>query len=188
MPKRYFWLKLQDGFFDDSMRIKRLRKMPGGDTYVIIYLKMQLKAIKNDGYLVYHGYEEDFATELAIDLSEDLDAVRVTLSYLLSRNLVETEDNINYFLPWAAANTGSETASAQRVRECRAKKALQSNNDVTEVKRLCSAEIDSELKLNLEKKGKKEKPETEKSSFQQSYQQETDFEAKREEALAKLGC
>jgi hypothetical protein len=36
--KRYYWLKLQDGFFD-SKRIKKLRKLAGGDTYTIIYLK-----------------------------------------------------------------------------------------------------------------------------------------------------
>ena len=41
--KRYYWLKFRDDFFD-SKRIKKLRKMAGGDTYVIIYLKMQLKA------------------------------------------------------------------------------------------------------------------------------------------------
>ena len=40
--KRYYWLKFRDDFFD-SKRIKKLRKMAGGDTYTIIYLKMMLK-------------------------------------------------------------------------------------------------------------------------------------------------
>ena len=43
--KRYYWLKLMDDFFD-SKRIKKLRKMAGGDTYTIIYLKMQLLSLK----------------------------------------------------------------------------------------------------------------------------------------------
>ena len=48
--KRYYWLKLQDGFFT-SKRIKKLRRLAGGDTYTIIYLKMQLLAMKTDGVL-----------------------------------------------------------------------------------------------------------------------------------------
>ena len=37
--KRYYWLKLKDDFFT-SKRIKKLRAMAGGDTYLIIYLKL----------------------------------------------------------------------------------------------------------------------------------------------------
>lgn len=38
MAKRYYWLKLPDGFFRQKA-IKKLRKIAGGDTYTIIYLK-----------------------------------------------------------------------------------------------------------------------------------------------------
>ena len=51
---RYYWLKLQEDFFD-SKRIKKLRRIAGGDTYTIIYLKMQLMAMKRDGILEYTG-------------------------------------------------------------------------------------------------------------------------------------
>ena len=51
---RYYWLKLQEDFFD-SKRIKKLRRIAGGDTYTIIYLKMQLKALKTNGVLEYTG-------------------------------------------------------------------------------------------------------------------------------------
>ena len=37
MDKRYYWLKLFDDFFD-SLRMKTLRRLPRGDTYLIIYL------------------------------------------------------------------------------------------------------------------------------------------------------
>lgn len=116
--KRYFWLRLHDDFFR-SVRIKKLRRMAGGDTYVVIYLKMQLKAMKTDGVLTWRGYEQDFVDELAIDLDEEPDNVRVTLAYLLSCGLAETEDKVNFFLPYAVENVGSEGASAQRVREFR---------------------------------------------------------------------
>ena len=48
--KRYYWLKLHDDFFN-SKRIKKMRRMAGGDTYTIIYLKLQLMAMKKDGVL-----------------------------------------------------------------------------------------------------------------------------------------
>ena len=33
--KRYYWLKLRNDFFD-SVRMKKLRSVAGGDTYTII--------------------------------------------------------------------------------------------------------------------------------------------------------
>ncbi len=116
--KRYFWLKLKDDFFT-SKRIKKLRKLAGGDTYTIIYLKMQLKALKTDGMLKWSGLEDNFADELALDLDESPDNVRITLQYLLSCGLIETSDDISFFLPYAVENSGSETAAAQRMREMR---------------------------------------------------------------------
>ena len=116
--KRYYWLRLYDDFFG-SFRIKKLRKMAGGDTYVIIYLKMQLKAMKTDGILKYRGLGTDFVDEIAIDIDEDPDNVRVTLMYLLSCGLAETNDQQTFFFPYSVENTGSETSSAQRMREAR---------------------------------------------------------------------
>lgn len=186
MAKRYFWLKLQDGFFT-SKRIKKLRRMAGGDTYTIIYLKMQLLAMKNNGVLTYTGLEDDFADELALDLDEEPDNVKITLAYLLSCGLAESSDNVNFFFPWAVANTGSETAGAQRVRDYRARKALHGNAEETQVKRLCNVEKEENKEQYLErKKIKKESQNAENSSFQQSFQHESDFEKKREEALRRL--
>lgn len=143
--KRYYWLKLQDDFFS-SKRIKKLRKIAGGDTYTIIYLKMQLMAMKNDGVLVYTGLEATFTEELALDLDEDADNVAVTVNYLLSCGLLETEDDTEYFLPYVVMNTGKEGASAKRVREHRERKALQCNADVTGVKQICNGEKEPETR------------------------------------------
>lgn len=150
--KRYYWLKLKDDFFS-SKRIKKLRKLAGGDTYTIIYLKMQLLSLKSDGVLQWTGLEDDFATELALDLDESPENVAVTLQYLLSCGLAETQDDATIFFPWVALNTGSETASTQRVREYRARQALQCNTDVTQVQHIGNAEkeIEKELELETEK-------------------------------------
>ena len=45
--KRYYWIKLKEEFFTDK-RIERLRRISGGDTYTIIYLKLLLLSLKDE--------------------------------------------------------------------------------------------------------------------------------------------
>lgn len=137
--KRYYWLKLQDDFFD-SKRIKKLRRLAGGDTYTIIYLKMQLVAMKHDGILEYTGLESTFAAELALDLNEEPDDVAVTIQYLLSCGLMESSDDREYFLPYSVENVGSETSAAKRMRDSRSRKALAECNNVTPALQTCYGE------------------------------------------------
>lgn len=187
---RYFWIKLRRDFFA-SKRIKKMRRLPGGDTLLIIYLKMQLLSLTQDGYLYFSGLESDFAEELALDLDESPENVKLTISYLQSVGLLETTDNQAFYLPFVAENTGSETASAQRVRDFRSRKALQCNTDVTQVKRTCSVEkeIDIEKDIEKEKEGYGGKTDGigQNAVFNRvSTDFSTDFEKVREEALRKL--
>lgn len=143
-PKRYFWLKLHKDFFQRK-EIKRLRKIAGGDTYTIIYLKMLLRSIMSEGKLYFDGLEEDFAAEVALDLDESEENVQITITYLLNSGLLEMRSDDEYYLPDTKNSTGCETAVAARVRRHREKqKALQCNTDVTEVKHLCNGEIEKE--------------------------------------------
>lgn len=149
-PKRYFWLKLHKDFFQRK-EIKRLRKIAGGDTYTIIYLKMLLRSIMSDGKLYFDGLEDDFASELALDLDEKEENVQITIQYLLKSRLLEMCSDEEYYLPDTKDSTGCETAVASRVRKHRErKKALQCNTDVTQVKQLCNGEIEKELEKEKE--------------------------------------
>ena len=148
-PKRYFWLKLHKDFFQRK-EIKRLRKIAGGDTYTIIYLKMLLRSIMSDGKLYFDGLEDDFSSELALDLDESEENVQITVQYLLKSGLLEMCSDEEYYLPDAKNNTGTETAVASRVRKHREKqKALQCNTDVTQVKQLCNGEKEIELEKEI---------------------------------------
>ena len=150
-PKRYFWLKLHKDFFQ-SKEIKRLRKIAGGDTYTIIYLKMLLRSIMSEGKLYFDGLEDDFAAELALDLDESEENVQITITYLLNSGLLEMRSDDEYYLPDTKNSTGCETAVAARVRRHREKqKALQCNTDVTEVKHLCNGEKEKELYKEIHK-------------------------------------
>lgn len=151
MEKRYYWLKFKDDFFD-SKRVKKLRKMAGGDTYIVIYLKMQLKALRSDGVLSYTGLEENFADELALDIDESPEDVRMVLAYLMNYGLCECSDNIHYFLPYVVENTGSETATAQRMRDHRSRAKLTERNNVTGLlqERYVEKEIEKEKEIESE--------------------------------------
>lgn len=141
--KKFYWLKLKSDFFN-SKRIKKLRRMAGGDTYTIIYLKMQLAALKTDGVLQWTGVEDDFASELALDLDERSEDVQMTLAFLLAQGLIETSNGESYFLPWVVENTGSETDAAERMRKMRER------NNVTPMLQVSYTEIEKEKEKNKE--------------------------------------
>ena len=148
--KRYYWLKLKEDFFS-SKRIKKLRNMAGGDTYTIIYLKMQLLALKTEGILTWTGLEDSFADELALDLNEKPDDVAVTMMYLLNTGLAETQDDTNIFLPWVVESTGSETSAAERMRKMRGR------NNVTPMLQERYTEIDTEIEPEIKTEKRKKK-------------------------------
>lgn len=149
---RYFWLRLYDDFFT-SKRIKKLRKLAGGDTYLIIYLKMQLIAMKHDGILQWSGLDDSFADELALELDEEPANVEVTINYLLSCGLAETSDDVTFFFPYAVKNVGSEGSSAKRMRESRARAKLEEPSQCSnDVRTLCEHRYgEKEIKKEIEK-------------------------------------
>lgn len=134
MAKKYVWLKLKEDFFKQKS-IKKLRKMAGGAVYTLIYLKMQLASLKNEGKLYFEGIEDDFIAELSLDLDESEEDIQMTVLYLQKNNLIEFgELPDEYILPEVAGSIGSECSSAERVRKYREKKkALQCNIQVTKV-------------------------------------------------------
>ncbi len=158
VQKRYKWLRLKDDFFGDKV-IKKLRKLAGGDTYVIIYLKLQLLSIKNEGKLFFDGVEESFEEELALDIGEDVENVKVTVAYLERNNLLECTFSDEYLLPGVLGLIGSESESAERVRRHRENKKsalLQCNEDVTECNiGFVTSNTDIDIEKDIEKDIKK---------------------------------
>lgn len=132
-PKRYYWFRLHKDFFQKK-EIKRLRRVAGGDTYTIIYLKMLLRSIVDGGKLYFDGYEETFVSELALDIDEDEQNVQITVNYLLKNGLLLECEADEYYLPEANNNTGSETAAASRMRKLRNKSKELDCNNVTELR------------------------------------------------------
>jgi len=150
--KRYYWLKLKQDFFSDP-RIKKLRRIAGGDTYTVILLKLMLLTVKSDGVLIYEGIENTLALELALKMDEDDKNVEATLIYMQSMNLLQELDPQTFDIPQVRELTGSESESASRVRKYRKKKELESlhcNALVTSSNETVTTEIETEKEIELE--------------------------------------
>ncbi len=147
--KRYFWIKFQSDFFEDK-RMKKLRKIAGGDTYITIYLKMLLLSLKNEGCIEYSGLEETFVDELALELDETAENVGVTVRFLLAHNLLVPISETSYILPYAVNNTGSEGSSAARMRKLRGAKVSHCDSRVTQMCKIGDGEkeIDKEIEID----------------------------------------
>ncbi len=117
--KRYYWMRLKTDFFEKP-EIKKLRRLAGGDTYTIIYLKMMLKTLTDNGMFIYQGIEDSFEKEVALIIDEDENNVMMTISYLRTHNLLEEGYLENAYLLKAVPDLiGSETMDAQRKRIAR---------------------------------------------------------------------
>ena len=149
MSKKYFWLKLKNDFFNQR-EIKKLRKIAGGDTFTIIYLKMQLLSIQTEGILKFEGTEETLADQLALELDEEEDNVKLTLSFLHSNNLIEQISDSEFMMPKTVENLGSEGGSAERMRRLRSKKASHSDIYVTGGDKKVTTEIEIEIEIEKE--------------------------------------
>lgn len=150
MGKRYYWLKLPDDFFRQKP-IKKLRRIAGGDTYTIIYLKMLLVSLKNEGKLFFDGVEENFTEEIALELDEEEENVKVTVQFLMAQGLLQLIDESEYELTECSRMVGSESASAERMRRLRDKKTSQCDIGVTQQLHLSDVEKEKEIEIEIEK-------------------------------------
>lgn len=150
--KRYYWLKLKEDFFRQKA-MKKLRSMERGETYVIVYLKMQLESLRRNGILEFDGLEDSFADELALQIDESISDVNATVGFLTKHGLLVQLTETESFLPEAVGAVGSEGSSAKRMRELRERGASQCDGDaVTSLRREKRKEIENRDREKSESK------------------------------------
>ena len=124
--KRYYWLKLHEEFFNQQA-LKYIRRLPEGEKITIIYLKLLLMSLKTDGYIYLEGLYPTIEEEIALALDEELMSVQFSLAALEKAGLLERGDSDDWevYMTKIPEMTGiwSETASTQRSRISRARKA-----------------------------------------------------------------
>lgn len=166
MSKRYYWLKLQKDFFKRH-DIRIIEEQKNGKDYVLFYLKLLLESISHEGHLRFNDtipYDEEM---LAVITNTNIDIVRSAIAIFQKLNLMEIMDDRTIYMSETYKMIGQETSSAQRVRDYRERKkietqALQCNTNVTKSNIEIDIELEKELdiKKEKEKSNKKEKPRT----------------------------
>ena len=153
--KRYYWLKLEENYFDLKVQ-KALRKLPSGSDMLICYLKMQLKYLNKDGLIEYQGIYDDLAQEIALDIDEEEDLVKMTLALLEKWNVIEPSKE-GLYIAEMQDRIGSKSDVALRVAKHREKqKMLQCNKGVTKCNYIKDIDIEKDIDIK-EKEINKEK-------------------------------
>lgn len=143
--KRYYWIQLAQDFFK-SKEMKLLRKIAGGDTHTIIYLKMMLISLEDGGHIYYDGLADNLAEEIALVIDENVEDIKITLIFLESKGLLTRNSDRDYFLEQVPEMVGSETASTRRSRKHRELTAFHCNTIAT----TCNGDIDIEKDIDTE--------------------------------------
>lgn len=119
--KRYFWLKLKEDFFQDDI-IEWLEEQQNGKDYVLFYLKLCLKSLKNNGILIRQvgnmlvPYD---VAKLAEITNTGVDTVAVALKVFKNIGLIEVQESGQIYLTQLQAMVGSECANANAQRQKR---------------------------------------------------------------------
>jgi predicted phage replisome organizer len=155
--KRFYWLKLQEDFFEDDT-IDFIESQENGEKYCLFYLKLCLKALKSEGKLIrYVGnmlipYDEKGLAKLT---RTDVDTVRCALALFDKIGLITRLNTGEIFISQLNEMVGTETDKAKLMRQKRAKEKLISNN-VTTMLPECYTEKELEKEKEQEKELKKD--------------------------------
>ena len=170
MAKKYYWLRLKEDFFK-SLAMKKLRRVAGGEVYTIIYLKMQLLSLRDEGYLYFEGVEDSFPEELALALDENAENVKITLSYLQNVGLLQQISETEFLLNEVPILIGKETDKAEIMRRKRAndnQHLIESGNNVTTMlPNVTECYTEKEIEKEKEKEIEIEKEKREKVNYQE---------------------
>lgn len=168
MPKEkkklYFWLKIDENFYK-NLAIKKARKLPGGDTMIVIYQRMMLHSLSTNGVLYYEGEMQNIDEELALNLDESVENISMTLSYFKASGLIQIDEEENAEMLQVPALLAQETNWAKYQRDRRNEKKEQAKletvqpklDNVQPVSNSCPTEIDIEIELDKELEIEQEK-------------------------------
>lgn len=163
--KRYYWIQLAQDFFK-SKEMKLLRKIAGGDTHTIIYLKMMLISLEDGGHIYYDGLADNLAEEIALVIDENVEDIKITLIFLESKGLLTRKNDRDYFLEQVPEMVGSETASTRRSRKYRKLRGLHCNTIAT----TCNGDIDIKKDIDIDTEIEKDVDENPVALIVEEYQ------------------
>ncbi len=158
MPKRYYWLKISEHFFDDD-NIKWLESQENRIESVYFWIKLLLKCLKNKdsgeyGMLRFTEripYDDNTLSKFT---NTPVDTVRVAMKLFQELGMLEILENKTIYIEAVNKMIGKETDAADRMRKMRNKvenKLLRDDrNNVTPELRYKELEIDKDIEKEKE--------------------------------------
>ena len=161
-PKKYYWLKLKEGFFEEDT-IEWLEEQENGVYYSNFYLKLCLKSLKTNGILIRNVGEILIPYDIK-KLAEmprvKIDTAIVAMELFKKIGLVQILDNGEIYLTQLELMVGSETSKAELMRNKRAREKKQCSgggNNVTKKLPKCYTDIEKDKETELEQEQDLEK-------------------------------
>ena len=167
--KKYYYLKLKENFFDsDSMVL--LESMQDGILYSNILMKMYLKSLRNDGYLVLNNAIPYNAQMIATVTRHQIGTVEKALEMFKQLGLIDVLDSGTIYMSDIQLFVGKSSTEGDRKREERMKIKAEINPVIGQMSdkhpREKELEIDREIDREIEI-ASEERRKTNKIDYQQ---------------------
>lgn len=150
--KKFYWLKLKRDFFKRH-DIRIIEEMENGKDYILFYLKMLLESIDHEGELRFSETIPYNEKMLSVITNTNIDIVRSAMKVFVDLKMIEILDDSTIYMTEVLKLTGSETATAERMRKSREKQKLLSecNNVTNECNNVTKCYTEIELEKEIEK-------------------------------------
>lgn len=162
---KFYWLKLKRDFFKRH-DIRIIEEMENGKDYILFYLKLLLESVSHEGHLRFSETIPYNEKMLSVITNTNIDIVRSAMKVLIELKMIELLDDNTIYMSEVLKLTGSETATAERMRRSRNKQKVlaECNNVTNECNNVqnryteIEKEIEKEIDKELEKDNKSDKP------------------------------
>ena len=147
--QKYYWLKLEEGFFKRH-DIKIIKSMPNGKDYVIFYQQLLLESLSHNGKLRFSDMIPYSFEMLATITDSNIDIVKTAMGIFQELHLVSIQDDQTIYMNELHKMIGSETEWAKKKREYRDQQKLLNSDNVETKKDNVRQEIEKEIEIDKE--------------------------------------
>lgn len=147
---KYYYLKLKDNFFDTE-EMKLMDTMKNGKDYQILYLKLCLLSLKNDGALMFKGMIPYDFSMISTITNMSIDTVKTALELFKKIGLVTVTDTGTIYMSDIQLLIGQSSTEAERQQKYR----QDITNDVTNVTTNVTTNVDTNVQQLCNKSSNK---------------------------------
>ena len=163
--KKYYYLKLKENFFDsDSMVL--LESMQDGILYSNILMKMYLKSLRNNGYLVLNNAIPYNAQMIATVTRHQIGTVEKALEMFKQLGLIDVLDSGTIYMSDIQLFVGKSSTEGDRKREERMKIKAEINPVIGQMSDKHPREKELEIDREIDRESE-ERRKTNKIDYQQ---------------------